>query len=110
MTETPSKWAKNYGRPATAPIEEAEKAPEKPQAARQRTKAAISVPEAPEAAPRPSGSRRGPVKRPVNYRLTDDVLDMVDAAVAAEAAKGGKLTKEEAVATAIRRTYARLLK
>ena len=51
---------------------------------------------------------RGPHKRPVTYRLVDADLDLIDAAVAAAAARGERLTKEEAVAQAIRQTYGHL--
>ena len=52
--------------------------------------------------------RRGPSKRAVTYRFEEDVLELVDLAVLAAFEKGEKLSKEEAVARAIRRAYGRL--
>lgn len=59
-------------------------------------------------APRPKRARREP-KFPASYRMPADVLDMVDAAVEAAADNGVKLSKEDAVAAAIRAAYGDLL-
>ncbi len=54
-------------------------------------------------------SRRGPAKRAATYRLEEEVLDMVDAAVVDAIDKGKRLTKDAAVAYAIRKAYGKLL-
>lgn len=96
----------------------APKATQSAQKAAPRARTAPAAAEQPEPAPVAPAApvaavvsrRRAPAKRPVTYRLTDDVLDLVDAAVLAAAERGERLTKEEAVAVAIRRAYARLVK
>lgn len=134
-----SDWASKFGRPATAPTpagtpvspdevedsvalakvnsrQSSKKASQRRQKTAPRARQASEAPEQPEPAsvapeaPVVRSRRRAPAKRPVTYRLTDDVLDLVDAAVFAAAEKGERLTKEEAVAVAIRRAYARLVK
>ena len=55
-------------------------------------------------------NRRGPAKRAVTYRLTDDTLDLIDLAVATAANQGRRLTREDAVANALHHTYNRLRK
>lgn len=117
-----SDWANQFGRPSTAPTEE-KKTSRRRKPSQKAAPRARKVPAAAEAAEQlesvsvasePSVadmvSRRAPAKRPVTYRLTDEILDLVDAAVFAARKRGEKLTKEEAVAVAIRRAYARLVK
>lgn len=108
-----SDWVNRFGRPATAPTTETgQKAPQSPQKAAQRARKvpAVTEPQGPAPVAPVVSRRRTPAKRAVTYRLTDDVLDLVDAAVNAAAEQGKRLTKEEAVAAAIRRTYNRLTK
>lgn len=100
------------GSPQQKPSQKAEK----PRARTRKTPAApepleqVPVPPAaPPAAPT-IPRRRPPAKRAVTYRLTDEILDLIDAAVLAAAERGERLTKEEAVAVAIRRAYNRLTK
>lgn len=52
--------------------------------------------------------RRLPPKHPVTYRLPLDVLDLIEFALDQSYERGEKLSKEDAVATAIRRTYGHL--
>lgn len=64
-----------------------------------------------EATTPPQGDAPGPIRRPrvvkisASYRLPPDVLDLLDQAVQDAAARGERLTKEDAVAQAIRQTY-----
>ncbi len=118
-TETPAP-AKGTRRrqPAKRTTTSAPKVTQSAQKAAPRARKAPAAAEQPEPAPVAPAApvaavvsrRRAPAKRPVTYRLTDDVLDLVDAAVLAAAERGERLTKEEAVAVAIRRAYARLVK
>lgn len=52
--------------------------------------------------------RRLPAKHPVTYRLPLDVLDLIELALDESYERGDKLSKEDAVATAIRYTYGHL--
>lgn len=52
--------------------------------------------------------RRLPAKHPVTYRLPLDVLDLIELALDESYERGEKLSKEDAVATAILHTYAHL--
>ena len=61
-----------------------------------------------ESAARPEVTRRRPrriVKHPVTYRLPIVALELIDDAVDAAAARGARLTKEDAVAAAILAHY-----
>lgn len=49
--------------------------------------------------------RRLPPKHPVTYRLPLDVLDLIELALDESYERGEKLSKEDAVATAIRQMY-----
>lgn len=55
------------------------------------------------AAARPRPARV--VKIPVTYRLPEDCLDLIEAAVDEAARQGERLTREQAVTDAIRRAY-----
>ena len=90
-----SKWATQFDRAATAGRTESVESEVEPSVAQPVVVQAQRV-------------ARGPHKRPVTYRFVDADLDLVDAAVAAAAAMGERLTKEEAVAQAIRQTYGHL--
>lgn len=116
--ETPTASRRRSARKPTtdSPRQKPSQKPEKP---RTRTRKAPIATEPAEPAPAPPAAppaapvatrRRPPAKRAVTYRLADEILDLIDAAVGAAAERGERLTKEEAVATAIRRTYNRLMK
>lgn len=77
-----SDWASKFGRPGTAPTPEGLQ---------------VSVP-----APAPAARV---AKIAVTYRFEADVLELIDRATAAAAARGERLSKEAAVAHAIRETY-----
>ena len=117
-TETPAPAKTTLRRQPAKKTTSAPKATQSAQKAAPRARTAPAAAEQPEPAPVAPAApvaavvsrRRAPAKRPVTYRLTDDVLDLVDAAVLAAAERGERLTKEEAVAVAIRRAYARLVK
>jgi hypothetical protein len=55
-----------------------------------------------------AGKKRGPYnvqrvdKRPASYRLPPDVIELIDQARAEAAARGDRLTKDEAVTMAVR--------
>ncbi|MCL2470386.1 MAG: hypothetical protein FWF25_01400 [Propionibacteriaceae bacterium] len=51
---------------------------------------------------------RPPAKRAVGYNLPEDVIQLIDLAVATAAAKGQRLREGEAVTLAIRKTYGKL--
>ncbi len=82
-------------RKAAAAAEEIEPTEEELEAERLRRRALVS--------------RRGPAKRAATYRLEEEILDMVDAAVVDSIDRGKKLTKDAVVANAIRKAYGRLL-
>lgn len=112
--ETPAPTKTTRRRPAKKTAN-AQKATQSAQKAAPRARKSPASAEQPDPAPvapvaAVMSRRRAPAKRPVTYRLTDDVLDLVDAAVLAATERGERLTKEEAVAVAIRRAYARLRK
>ncbi|RYI20446.1 hypothetical protein EVU97_14535 [Dermacoccus sp. 147Ba] len=104
MTKKNVDWAKfaaHRDTPTTPPDADAQAAPE----------VSHDAPAAPQRAaetPRAKRPRREP-KYPASYRLPADVLDMIEAAVDAAADDGVKLSKEDAVAAAIRTAYGDLL-
>lgn len=53
-------------------------------------------------------TRRQLIKHQVSYRLPLDVINLIEAALDEAYASGERLTKEEAVTAAIRRTYGHL--
>ena len=82
--EASGDWASKFGRPGTAPTPEGSQ---------------VSVP-----AP-PTAAAARVAKIAVTYRFEADVLELIDRATAAAAARGERLSKEAAVAHAIRETY-----
>lgn len=124
-----SDWAAKFSRPSTAAATAAPAAaPEEPAAAPAEVAGEPVAESAPKKAPRrprrtpaAGGAARGAakpaaapvrprrvIKVPATYRLTEEVLDLIDAVVADARSKGKRLTKEDAVAHAIERTYGRL--
>lgn len=88
--------------PAQAPGKRAPKARQQPAAGRR----AAAPP--PEPDPDPVPMRRRPprvIKVPATFRLPPDCIDLLDDAVYAAADQGVRLTKEDAVAAAIRAHY-----
>lgn len=66
------------------------------------------TPEAPAVAQAPPPGTPRVAKVPATYRFEVEVLELVDRAVADAAQNGRKLSKEAAVAHAIRQTYGHL--
>lgn len=99
-------WASRFSREATAVKEPPgqDEAPVEQTAARPKRTGSRTKTQPPND-PEVLVPLRGPLKRPVTYRLVDADLDLVDAAVAAAAKQGQRLTKEDAVAQALRNTY-----
>ncbi len=102
-------WASRFSREATAvkepPVEDE---PTVEQTAGRPKRTSSRTTTQPPTDPEVLVPLRGPLKRPVTYRLVDADLDLVDAAVAAAAKQGQRLTKEDAVAQALRNTYGHL--
>jgi hypothetical protein len=46
-----------------------------------------------------------PIKKAATFRLPPDVFELVDAEIAAEAALGNRLTKDDAITRAVRAAY-----
>jgi len=96
----PTKETKRPTRATTGPVKAAsgEKAEPAPKRAVRAAKALVVVPVI----------KRPPAKRSVGFYLSDEALEMTDAAMAVEAAKGRKVTRGEVIEAAIRRVYGKL--
>ena len=109
MPKRQTDWSSLAARPADKDVTPASKPHQldepplkpTPESATQPAPAPQSVPPAPATRVRP----RRVVKIPVTYRLPEECLDLIETAVDQAAARGEKLTREQAVTDAIRLAY-----